>query len=115
MIEGPEAPTDQHLAVRSAVVGPPEHLAVLEIECCDPATDSHLTTAVPHEDPAIYDERRHGHRLTAIDVAQPRLPHHLPTLGVQRDRDVVESVEDDLAVGVGSAAVHDVATRLALR
>ena len=39
----------------------------------------------------------------------------LPVAGVERDRVVVERVEEDLAVGVGDAAVDDVAARDPLR
>ena len=114
-VEGLEVRADQHILVGAGAVRAPCDRAGGGVErgrasrarrtrrrCCRPA-------------PCPYDQRRHRHGLALVDVAELRVPLRLAGRCVDRDGVAVERVEEDRAVGVRRAAVHEVAARDALR
>jgi len=114
-VERPEARTDQHVAVRAGAVRAPRDRTRREVERRQPAADAELPAAITDEHPVADDQRRHRHRLAAVDVAELRAPQLTSRPRVDRHRLCVERVEDDAAVGVGGAAIDGVAAGDALR
>src|SRR4029079_17140782 len=105
-----EAGADFHVGIRADVVRAPELLATVQIHGGDPTAHAHLTAARPDDHFVLHDDGRHGDRLTFVDVAHLGAPQFRPGCRVDGDGVSVEQVVDDLAVGEGGAAVHDVAT-----
>ena len=87
----------------------PNDLAGVLIKRRHPAAHAHLAAAVADEDFPFGRERRHGHGLAGVDVAEPGVPKLLSGLRVERDGVIVERGDEDLAVIVGKPATHDIA------
>ena len=114
-VERVESGADQHVPVRPGGIGPPQDLAGSDIERRQPAAHAELAARVADQHLSLHDQRRHRDRFAGVDVAQFGLPELLAGLCVQRDRVVVEGVEEELAVRVGRATVDDVTARHTLR
>ena len=106
---------DPHVGIGPGAVGAPGDLATGRVERGEPATHAHLTAAVADEHLSLHHERGHGDRLAPVDVAELRAPHLATGLRVHGDRVHVERVEVDPAVGIGGAAIDDVAAGDPLR
>ena len=114
-VEGMEPRADQHVLVGAGGVSPPDFLAVRRVQRGQFSADAELSSAVADEDFSFDDERGHRDRLPRLDVGDLRRPGFLARVGVERDRPAVERVVENLSVGIGRAAIDDVATRDTLR
>ena len=106
---------DQHIGIGAGTVGAPRDFARARVERGDPAAHPHFAAAVANQDFVFNDQRRHCHRLALADVAELGAPDLPSGVGVDRDRLVVERVEEHLAAGVNRAAINGVAACHPLR
>src|SRR5215510_192635 len=67
-----------------------------------------LAAAVPHEHFIFHHQWCHGNSLTAIDVTQLRLPYLLTGVGIDSNCAIIQSVVEDLAVGIGCPTGHQI-------
>jgi hypothetical protein len=63
----------------------------------------------------VNDERRHGHRLTTIDVGDMRAPPLDTRRRIDRHGVTVQEIVIQRPIRIGRSAIHDIAARLALR
>ncbi len=108
-VKGFESRADLDEAVGARAVRSPELLPGLEIERGDPPVDTHLTAGIPDNHFVPDDQRRHRHCLAGVHVSHLGLPDDLASVGIQRDRAIVEQVVDQLAIGVRPSPIHNVA------
>jgi hypothetical protein len=114
-VERSKARSDQHLRVRTRVVGSPGDGAAVGIERREPAANAKLAPAVADEHAILDDLRRHRHRLATFNLAERRVPELPPRLGVERNGVVIERIEEELAPVVGGAAIDHITAGHALR
>ena len=114
-VERLEVGPDQDVAVGAGVVGPPRDLAALRVDGGDPAAHAELAAGVPDQHLPLGDQGRHGDGLALVDVAELGVPELAAGGGVERDRAVVERVEEEPAVVEHAAAVDHVAAGDTLR
>ena len=97
------------LLVRADRVGPPRLRAVAQVVGRDMAAHAVLAAGDADQHLVAEHHRRHGRGLALGGIAVLHLPQLVAGLGVERDQGGVGLAEDDLAVGVGRAAVDGVA------
>ena len=114
-VERLEPRSDEHVGVRTGVVGLPRDLPASRVQRGDPAADAELPAAVADINEPVGDQRSHRHGLALVDLAELDLPQLLAALRIHRDGVSVEGVEEHPSVGIGRAAIHHVAARHALR
>ena len=100
---------DHDVLVGTGRIGPPDLLAVLDVVGRQAAAHAELAAGDADEDLVLDDHRVGGQRLALAGVAVLDLPHLFAGLGVERHQRVVGLCEEDLAVGIGHAAVDGVA------
>ena len=100
---------DLDLLVRADRVGAPRLRAVAQVVGGDVAAHAVLAAGDADQHLVAEHHRRHRRRLALGGIAVLHLPHLAPGLGVERDDGGVGLAEDDLAVGVGGAAIDGVA------
>lgn len=102
--------SDQTIGVGAGALGAPGDLAGIGIERRQPAAHAKFTAAVADEDFVVDDQRGHRHRLAFVDVAEFGLPNFLPRVRVNGNCPIVERVVENPAVGIGRAAIDQIAT-----
>src|SRR2546426_9598907 len=75
------------------------------------AAHAELAAAHSGDDLVLHDVRRAGHGCADLRIRILDLPHLAARRRVERDQIAIELAEEDLAVGVGQAPIHVVATR----
>src|SRR5206468_1972591 len=99
----------QHLGIGAHAVGLPRLLAGVDVVGRDEAAHAPFAAADAGDHLVLEHVRRVGVDGAELRVAVLHAPHHLAGLGVQRDEHAVGLLQEDLALGIGQAAVHGVA------
>ena len=76
----------------------------------NPAAYAQFAARIADDHLVLDHDRRAGEGLAALDVAQPGAPGQFAAYGIDRHGLVIENVVNDLAVGVGRAAIDHVTT-----
>ena len=100
---------DQRVGVRSFRISAPGELAVLDVVGADPAANAEFAAGNADQNLVLVDERRVGAGLALAGFAIHHRPDFRAGLGIERDQRGVGLMQEDLAVGVGDAAVDRVA------
>ncbi len=99
------------LAGRHGVEAPGQ-LSGVEMIGGEVAAHAEIGTAIADHDQVAHDARRSGDRVGLAEVGGPDAPERVAIVGVERDQPSVEGAQVDASMGVGHAAIHDVAARM---
>ena len=100
---------DQRIGVGAFGIAAPRQLAVLDIVGADPSADAVFAARNANEHLVLDDHRRIGAGLSLGRISVLHRPDDRAGLRVEGDEGGVRLMEEDLAVGVGHAAIDGVA------
>ena len=91
---------NEHIRIRSGVVGFPDNPTLIGRECRHPTPHTHLTAAIAHQHLILHDQWRHRDGFALIDIAQGGFPDLLARLRVHGNRVSIQRVIEDSAIGI---------------
>ena len=100
---------DEEVGIGTFGIGAPRQLAVFDVIRADPAAHAELAAGYADKHLVLEHERRVGAGLALRRIAVLHRPDDGAGLGVEGDERGVGLVQEDLAVGVGEAAIDRVA------
>src|SRR4029079_754193 len=91
-----ERGADLDVAIGPRVVGAPQFLAAVDVECRDVDATAELAAGVADDDLVLDDERRRREGLAEVDLADLRPPGLLSRRRIDGDDVRIEQAVDDL-------------------
>src|SRR5690606_1652279 len=104
-----EIVVDEHVLVGPGAPPGPDHLPGGYVQRLDPPTHAQLAAAVAAQHLVLDHRGSHRHRLPDVNVSHLRLPDLLAGFRIDCDGVGVQRVVEDPPVGIGRAAIYDVA------